>query len=318
MVEYSENAIPVLVVTGPTATGKTQVAIELAKKVDGEIVCADSMQIYKDLDIGTAKSTPAEMNAVPHHLFGFLPPEERYSVARYVEDAGNAVRDIHSRGKMPILCGGTGQYITAFTEGTVFMPVETDPQLRAKIYTELDQHGPQLLIDEIATSDAEYAASLHPNNHKRIVRAVELLRTTGYTIPQQNELSVPKERGYMSYIAVLHDAARQKMYDRINMRVDRMMKEGLLEEAFYVYQNKDRFVTAAQAIGYKELFPYFEKTATIQDSTDKLKQATRNYAKRQMTWFRGIDAAVWYDIGKLQAGKIAELIEKDSKKAFNY
>lgn len=308
----------VYAIAGPTATGKTEVAISLAKRIDGEILCADSMQIYKGLDIGTAKPTTWQMAEVPHHLYGFVDPAERYSVARYVEDATRVAEEILSRGRTPILCGGTGQYISAFADGITFTPAETDPALRADIYAELEEKGAQALIDEIAQADAQHAAALHPNNRKRIVRAVELLRTAGLSIPQQNAASRPKHPPFAVSVAVLHSPDRQQLYSRIEHRVDEMMAQGLLDEARRVFDDRARYGTAAQAIGYKEFFPYVEGQAALADCVDKLKQATRNYAKRQLTWFRRIDGAVWYDISNRTAGDLArEIINQKDMEGFS-
>ena len=312
MAGYSDNPIKVIAVVGPTATGKTAVAVQLAKRVGGEVVCADSMQIYRHLDIGTAKPTPAEMDGVPHHMYGIIEPSERYSVARYAAEASETARGIAARGNVPILCGGTGLYISSFIHGVAFDKRDENPEARDGIYAEYEQKGAGALIEEIAAADPVFAGTLHPNNKKRIVRAVELLRSRGYTIPKQNELSRSEKNNFLVHLAIINCSSREIMYNRINTRVDAMLDSGLLNEARYVFDNKNEFKTAAQAIGYKEFFGFFEGEKDIGECTEKLKQATRNYAKRQLTWFRREKEAVWYNTAdNVTSGKVAESIEKN-------
>ena len=313
MAGYNKNPIMTVAVAGPTATGKTAVAVELAKRIGGEVVCADSMQIYKGLDIGTAKPTTEEMDGVPHHLYGIVEPSERYSVARYVTEASSAAREIYARGKVPILCGGTGLYISSFIHGISFNERDEDNEVRRRIDAEFGRGGAEALIGEIAKTEPEFAAALHPNDRKRIVRAVELLRTQGYTIPKQNELSRSGENNYFVHLAIMNCRDREIMYNRINGRVDAMLENGLLDEARTVFDNREVFRTAAQAIGYKEFFGYFEGTSDLESCVEKLKQATRNYAKRQLTWFRREKDAVWYTADGVISGEIAENIEKNIK-----
>ena len=311
MTIQTPKPIHVIAVAGPTAAGKSAVALALAERLGGEIVCADSMQIYRGLDIGTAKPTPEERARVPHHMCDVADPGERYSVARYLAEAAEAVRDIARRGRVPILCGGTGQYISGFTRGLRFSGPPGDESLRAAIAAELEQKGPRALLDEIAAADPEYAATMHERDTKRMVRAVELLRTAGYTIPRQNELSKPKTKEFLINLAIINCDDRKMLYNRIEQRAGRMLARGLLEEARAVYQNRERFLTAAQAIGYKEFFPYFEDAAALEECVCRLKQATRNYAKRQLTWFRAETEAAWYSADHDPPGWIAEKIEKN-------
>lgn len=315
MAVSNSAAAPALVIAGPTATGKTALAVEAALALRGEIICADSMQVYRGLDIGTAGPGPKELAAVPHHLYGMLDPAERYSVARYVHDALAAARGISARGKLPVLCGGTGQYISAFIGETVFPPEQTDLRLRRALYADIEQNGPQKLLDELAAADSAFARALHPNDTKRIVRAVELLRTTGYTIPQQNERSRKENPEFSPFVAVLYARDRSVLYARIEVRADRMLARGLLDEARVVHENRERFATAAQAIGYKEFFPYFDGTADFQACTAAFKQATRNYAKRQLTWFRRIPSAVWYDIEDGQDNIAENIINEANRRS---
>ncbi len=302
---------PIVAVCGPTATGKTEIAIRLAHALDGEIVCADSMQIYDKLTIGTARPTADELARAPHHLFGTVDPARSYSVSDYVADAGAVIDRIAARGKTPILCGGTGLYIRALVSGVRFAEAETDLALRAQIWGELEQNGAQALLDEIARTDPDTAAALHPNNGKRIVRTVELLRITGRSLQALNIDSLADAQSYPCAMLVLYSENRSFLYDRIERRVDQMLAQGLLDEARLVYDNREWYKTAAQAIGYKDFFPYFEQTASLEDCIEALKQATRRYAKRQITWFRRDPDAVWQDI---ETQPVADILDAAVKK----
>ena len=267
----------IIVICGPTATGKTALSVALAKLLDGEVVSADSMQIYKGLRVGTAQATPEEMKGVPHHLVGFLPPEERFSVADYVRHAGECIAQITARGRVPIVAGGTGLYISSLVNGIDFTPDKADPAVRARLETELTEQGIGPLYARLQQVDPECAAKLHPNNHGRVLRALELYEQTGETMSCR----------------------------RIDARVDAMLAHGLLEEARLVYANRDAYHTAAQAIGYKEFFPYFEGKEPLEVCTAALKQASRNYAKRQLTWFRRMDGLIWLPAGEPEAAEAA-------------
>ena len=289
-----DNA-PLVAVGGPTASGKTAFAVELAKRLGGEVVCADSMQIYKGLDVGTAKATKEEMQGVPHHLMDFLPPEQPFSVAEYVSAAQKAVAGILARGRLPIVAGGTGLYITSLLSGVRFAPEQNDPALRAALQARAAAGQGQALYDELAALDPAYAKTLHPNDHNRVIRALELYRLTGRTMTQRRAASRPAQPPYRALCLCLRCADRAALYHRIDARVDRMVAAGILDEARFVYENRGSCRTAAQAIGYKEFFPYFESTATLAECTARLKQASRNYAKRQLTWFGRQTDAVWLD-----------------------
>ena len=287
----------IIVICGPTATGKTALSVALAKLLDGEVVSADSMQIYKGLRVGTAQAAPEEMKGVPHHLVGFLPPEERFSVADYVRHAGECIAQITARGRVPIVAGGTGLYISSLVNGIDFTPDKADPAVRARLETELTEQGIGPLYARLQQVDPEAAAVIHPNNQVRVLRALEHYRATGKKLSEQKAASLPPERPYRSLILGLDFPDRAALYRRIDLRVDKMLDAGLLAEAELVWNNRSRFRTAAQAIGYKEFFPYFEQTASLEACADKLKQASRNYAKRQLTWFRHMDGVVWLDAG---------------------
>lgn len=287
------NAPRVLVICGPTATGKTACSVTLAKMLDGEIICADSMQIYKQLSVGTAKATVEEMQGIPHHLMDFLSPDEVFSVADYVKAAHACIAQIASRGKLPILVGGTGLYIQSLLQGVVFSPQKTDPEMRAALQARLVQQGIGPLYEELCAVDPVYAATLHPNNHGRVLRALELYLHTGKTMSEQLAQSLPARRPYRSTIACLNFANRNRLYARIDARVQQMMAGGLLDEARLVYDHREAYRTAAQAIGYKEFFPYFEENALLSACVAALQQASRNYAKRQLTWFRRMEGVHW-------------------------
>lgn len=277
-----------LVICGPTATGKTALSVALAKQFSGEVISADSMQIYKGLDIGTAKVTVQEMQSIPHHLIDIIEPNVSYSVANYVSCATDSIRDITGRNKLPILCGGTGLYISSLINGIDFTPAEVDLNIREKLKCDLDILGIQEMYARLQKVDPAYAITLHPNNTVRVLRALELYEQTGIKMSEQIKRSQEVEKPYETLILFLTYHNRALLYDRINTRIDSMMEEGLIEEAAYVYDNRENFKTAAKAIGYKEFFPYFENEQPLAFCVDKLKQATRNYAKRQLTWFQAI------------------------------
>lgn len=301
------DKMPVVAVGGPTASGKTAFSVQLAKRLGGEIVCADSMQIYKGLDVGTAKATKEEMEGVPHHLMDFLPPEETFSVADFVEAANREVQAITGRGRLPVLVGGTGLYIESFLNGVRFAEQKTDPALRERLEKEAGELGAQAMHRRLAAIDPDYAATVHPNNVGRVIRALELYYSSGKTMSRQREESLPETPPFDSMVFCLAPAERSELYRRIDVRVDRMLEAGILEEAKMVWENRERYRTAAQAIGYKEFFPYFEGTADLAACTDKLKQASRNYAKRQLTWFRRMENVIWLEPGD---GQLVERAEK--------
>lgn len=290
--------LPVLVICGPTASGKTALAVNLAQKLNAEIISADSIQIYKQLNVGTAKPTEDEMQGINHHLIDFLQPNIKFSVADYIVNAQKIIEDIHSRNKTVIICGGTGQYISGLVNGISFIGAKPDTDLREKLTKQAQEEGIQVIYDKLCEVDKEYALTLHPNNQGRVIRAMELYIQTGKTMSEQLAASLPPEKPYNELVLCLNFDDRSKLYDRINLRVDLMMKRGLLNEAKLVYDNKENFYTAAQAIGYKEFFDYFEEVASIESCIDKLKQASRNYAKRQLTWFKRINNIKWLNAEK--------------------
>ena len=287
-----DNKIDVLAVVGPTASGKTKLSVELAKALNGEIVSADSMQIYKGMDIGTAKPTFEEMQGIPHHLMGFLDSKENFSVAIYVEMAHKIIADIHSKGKLPIVTGGTGLYVDSLLNSIKFFDNTSDDSIRDKYSELLEEKGLDYLLEKLKKIDYEtYEKLLEQRNAKRIIRALEFFEVTGKTISEQNRLS-KQDSPYNPIKIGLTCRDRQVLYDRINLRVDLMLKDGLLEEAEKVL-NSDLSNTAEKAIGYKELIPYFKGESTLDECVEVLKMNTRRYAKRQLTWFRRDQEINW-------------------------
>lgn len=283
----------VIAVGGPTASGKTALSVGLAKAFGGEIINADSMQIYKNLDVGTAKPSIEERQGVPHYLLDFLPPETPYSVADFTAAADPLIQEITARGKLPLVVGGTGLYITSLLNGMAFAPEKMDPAIRARLQERAEAEGGAALYAELQSIDPDYAAQVHPNNLPRVIRALELYAATGRRMSEERVNARPAEPPYRSLCLCLTCRDRAVLYDRIERRVNLMLENGVLAEAKQVYDHRDTYRTAAQAIGYKEFFPYFEGTGSLDECTARLKQATRNYAKRQLTWFRRQNDAVW-------------------------
>ena len=294
----------VIAVIGPTASGKTALSVELAKIFDGEIVSADSMQIYKYMDIATAKPTEAEKQGIPHHLMDFLEPSESFSVARYCDLANCAIKDIAARGKLPIIAGGTGLYVDSLLGGMRFEEQKIDLALREGIAAELEEMGIDHMLNVIRSFDPDSADRLSKErNPKRIVRCIEVYRLTGMTQTQLNETQQSADSPYEALKIGLTAADREYLYDRIDRRVDIMMENGLLEEARRFYE-ADFGDTAAAAIGYKELLPYLKGEQDIDTCVGNLKRATRRYAKRQMTWFRRDPSIRWFNIDEMNFEEI--------------
>lgn len=294
----------VVVVAGPTASGKTNLGIEIAKHFDGEIVSADSMQIYKNMDIATAKPNENELAQAKHYLIGFLDPDESFSVAKYKELAIGTIDNILKRGKLPIVVGGTGLYIDTLVKNTEFFDYEKS-DVREKLEERLKNEGIEVLLSELQQVDPISAEKLHTNDVKRIIRALEVYYITGETITRQCELSHLNESKYRFCTIGLTAENRQYLYDRINKRVDLMLQEGLIEEA-KAFFSQSYGSTAKQAIGYKELKPYLDGLVTLDEAVEKLKMETRRYAKRQLTWFRRNDKIHWLTIDTQDSDKLCE------------
>ena len=280
-----EQNIPVIAVVGPTASGKSGLAVQLAKWLDTEVVSADSMQIYREMSIGTARPTPEEMDGVPHHLVGFLPISQSFSVADYVTEAGACLRRIAGKGKIPILAGGTGLYVRSLLQNLDFSVGEKDEALREALWQQAEEQGVASLVEALRQFDPASAERIEPNNIPRLIRAIELYRTTGKTMTQLLEESRRTPSPYRVCMIGLNFRDRSVLYDRINRRVDQMLADGLLEEAAAVLEMESG-ETALQAIGYKELKPYLDGKTDLETAVEQMKQGTRRYAKRQLTWFR--------------------------------
>ena len=307
-----------IAVVGPTASGKTALAIALAKELGGEIVSADSMQIYRGMDIATAKPTPEEMAEVPHHLIGFWPPEKPFSVAQYALLAREKIDDILRRGRVPVLCGGTGLYIKAIVDHIQYEE-ETgeDAALRERLRRQAQDEGNLAVWRQLQAMDPQTAERIHPNNLGRVIRATEVMQVSGRSIREQEERSRQAPCPYHVLQIGLRYRNRENLYERIGRRVDAMAEAGLPEEARAVRQ-QGLTATAAQAIGYKELYDWMDGTLPLEEALENLKRSTRRYAKRQLTWF-GADARIrWIEPDALQAGETVteqamKIIENDGE-----
>ena len=300
----------VLAVAGPTASGKTWLGVELAKIYGGEVISADSMQIYKGMDIASAKPSEEEKQGIPHHLMDFLDRDVSFSAADYVSLANEKIQEILSRGKLPIIVGGTGLYIDSLLENVKFSEGGSDEDYRQELYAFAKEQGNEALHARLAELDPEAAEGIHPNNLVRVVRALEVCHVTGRRFSDLKRESRTVESPYDSLIIGLNFEDRQKLYDRIDLRVDEMVKAGLIEEARQLWQESG-MKTAANAIGYKELIPYFEGKAELDGCIDIIKQETRRYAKRQLTWFRRNSRIEWIMIDGFN--KKNEILEKCKK-----
>lgn len=305
----------ILAVVGATASGKTSLGVELAKKYNGEVISADSMQIYKGLDIASAKPTTEEMQGIPHYLIDFLDRDVSFSVSDYVKLANEKIKDIISREKLPIIVGGTGLYIDSLLNNVKFSEGGSDEVYREKLYTIAREKGNEYLYNILLETDPVSAETIHMNNLVRVIRALEVFHVTGRSFSELKAESRLIESPYDSLIIGLNFHDRQILYDRINKRVDEMLKMGLVDEAKNVWKAGNQ-KTASNAIGYKELIPYFENTMTISECVDRIKQETRRYAKRQLTWFRKNTRIQWIFLDEIN--KKSEILEKSQKTIENY
>lgn len=291
----SDKKKPLIVIAGPTAAGKTKTSILLAKKVEGEIISADSMQVYRYMDIGSAKATPEEMQGVPHHLIDVLEPTEDFNVVRFQSMAKAAMEDIYARGRIPILVGGTGFYIQSILYDIDFTENEADTSYRHELEHLAREQGNETLYQMLKEADPEAAANLHPNNIKRIIRALEYHRLTGQKISEHNQEQRQKLSPYEAYYFVL-TMDRARLYQRIDLRVDLMLEQGLVEE---VIKLKEMGLTkndvSMQGLGYKEILAFLDGRMTLEEAIYVIKRDTRHFAKRQLTWFRREPEAIWID-----------------------
>ncbi|MBM7659275.1 tRNA dimethylallyltransferase [Bacillus mesophilus] len=288
------NMEKVVVIIGPTAVGKTKLSIEVAKRFNGEIISGDSMQIYRSMDIGTAKITPEEMEGIPHHLIDIKDPTEPYSTAEFQTDVRKLIQEITARGKLPIIVGGTGLYIQSVIHNYHFSEKGSDEAVRKQLETELAEKGIDVLMERLQQIDPISAESIHPNNHRRVIRALEVYITTGKTMSDYMDEQEEELLYDLALIGLTLD--REILYHRINQRVDLMVEEGLEEEVRKLHDLGIKDVQSIQAIGYKELYQYLDGLISFQDAIELLKRNSRRYAKRQLTWFRNKMDVKWFDM----------------------
>ncbi|MGE5672561.1 MAG: tRNA (adenosine(37)-N6)-dimethylallyltransferase MiaA [Mycobacterium leprae] len=286
--------LPLLVLVGPTAVGKTALSVDLAERLGGEIISGDSMQVYRGMDIGTAKITPAEMRGVPHHLIDIKSPDEPYSVAEFQSQVDQLIRAIHGRGRLPMLVGGTGLYVRAVVQEYTFSEQETDHGLRAELAEAEAKNGPGYLHGQLAAVDPEAAARLHPNDLRRIIRALEVYTVTGVPI-SQTQVATQAERRYDDlFLGLTMD--RELLYGRIDQRVEQMITLGLAAEVQGLLQRYDPHLPAMEAIGYRETVQYLRGLLNMAEATALIKRNTRRFAKRQFTWFKKEPGVTWFDL----------------------
>lgn len=293
MVVKQQEKKPLIILTGPTAAGKTSLSIELAKSIGGEIISADSMQVYKKMDIGTAKIRPEEMQGVPHYLIDELDPSEEFNVVAFVEKSKEAMKKIYAAGHIPIIVGGTGFYIQALLYDIDFSQHEDKESYRKELEQLAKEKGKEYLYEILKKKDPEYATITHCNNVKKVIRALEYYKETGKKLSEHNEEQRQKESPYnFAYFVLYHD--REELYDRINRRVNLMMEDGLLFEVeSLIKEGYTKNLVSMQGLGYKEFFDYFDGRMTLEDTVDKIKKDTRHFAKRQLTWFRREKEVIW-------------------------
>lgn len=303
---------PLIVIAGPTACGKTDISIDLAEKVGGEIISGDSMQVYKYMDIGTAKATKEEMRGIPHYLVDELYPDEEYNVMLFQQKAKQYMEGIYSRGHIPIIVGGTGFYINALVYDNDFSE-EEESEIRKELYAVAENEGAERLHAMLAEVDPEYAANIHHNNVKRVARALEYYRLTGEKMSEHNKNAKEKETPYNLAFFVLN-MDREKLYERINLRVDIMMNNGLEQEVRKLIEmGYSPELVSMQGLGYKEFIPYFNGEISLEQVVDDIKKYTRRFAKRQLTWFRGQTNGTWLDMGTLSKDKALEIMLDELK-----
>ena len=298
----------VLAIVGSTASGKTAVSVELAKKIGGEIVSADSRLIYRDFDIGTAKPTAEERCGIPHYMIDIIPPERLYSAGDYKKDASEAVEKIISKGKIPIVVGGTGFYVRSLLGGLDIPDVPADENFRAEMDKFVEDYGRQALYDKLAAIDKTTADKLHYNDNVRVTRALEIFHATGKTMSEISSISKPP---YEVFYAGLNALDRAYLYDRANRRVDKMIESGLVDEVHRLVQKYGRTLPILKTLGYKEICEYFDGKISLEEAVGLIKKHTRNYAKRQLTWFRANPEIHWYYIDEMSQEEIVEKIIRE-------
>ena len=298
--EVKTEKTPLLIVAGPTATGKSDSAVELALRMNGEVISADSMQVYRGMDIGSAKVTVEEMRGVPHHLIDCADPSENWNVVRFQKEARRAVQDISSRGRLPILCGGTGFYIQALLYDIDFTQMDENTPLRDRLSALAAEKGPEAVHALLLEKDPASAAAIHPNNLKRVIRAIEFMEESGGSIAAHNLQQRERESAYRSVFFVL-TMDRARLYERIDRRVDIMMERGLVEEVARLRAMEiQRDSTSMQGIGYKQVYGYLDGEYDLEEAVRLIKRDTRHFAKRQLTWFKREKDVIWTDLDRFE------------------
>ena len=293
------NKPKVIVICGPTASGKTTLSIQLAQKINGEIISSDSMQIYKDMNIGTAKPDQQEMQGIKHYLLDFVEPNQRYSVADYKKDAENAIEDILQKGKVPIIVGGTGIYVDSLIYGIEYPNIEFDENYRKELERRVEKEGLEKLYEKAKKIDPQAMKKISRNDQKRILRVLEIYNATGKTKTEQ-EIESRKNEVKYDYRVFAINMDREKLYDRINKRVDIMIQKGLIEEVENLLKKYNEFPTAMQGLGYKEVVEYIQGKVLKEDMIENIKRESRRYAKRQITWFKKNKQTIWIGPNDLQ------------------
>ena len=293
---------------GQQHLGKTGISIELAKRIDGEVVSADSMQIYKYMDIGSAKPTKEEMQGIPHYMLDFVEPSERYSVADYKKEATKCIKNILEKGKIPIVVGGTGLYVNSLIYGINYADTKIDQEYRDLLEKEAEEKGLDSLYEKAYKIDKEAMKNISRNDKKRIIRVLEIYKQTGKTKTELDKQSLQNEKEF-DFKVFITNMQRDKLYEKINKRVDIMLEQGLVEEVKNLLKKYNEYPTAMQAIGYKETKLYLDGIITKEEMIEKIKMETRRYAKRQLTWFRQIKDAIWLDMEDPEETNIDKILE---------
>ncbi len=311
MYKHINEGDKLIIISGPTASGKTKTAINLAKDLDGEIISCDSMQVYKKMDIGTAKPTVEEMEGIKHHMIDVLEPTDDFSIATFKDMVFDCIEDIKSRGKVPILCGGTGFYTNAIIYNTVFSEMAKDDEYREELFKLAEEKGNEYLFNTLREVDPKSCEVLHENNVKKVVRALEFYKLTGGKISEHNEIERNKQPFFKTFQFIL-DINRETLYYRIDKRVDIMIEAGLVEEVeALINSGLSRNLVSMQGIGYQEFFKYFDKEQTLEETIELIKKNSRNYAKRQLTWFRNKSSGIWINMEDYDEKKILDEIKKN-------
>lgn len=305
----------ILALVGPTAVGKTKLSLRLAQDLKGEIISADSMQIYKGMDIGTAKASREERDLVSHHLIDIVDPDEEFSVADFQEEVDELIPKIDQQGKLPMLVGGTGLYVKSVIEGFIFPDMEKDWDLRNRLEEEAEEKGTEYVHDKLKEIDPKLADKLHPNDLRRVIRGIEVYRQTGKTSTHFKEKAKERPPRYDAVkIGLFRE--REKLYDRINKRVDQMIDQGLIEEVRSLYQQGyDLELTSMQALGYKQLINHFEGEYDLEEAIRLIKRDTRHFAKRQLTWFKRDDDIKWFDVGEYEFEELVTAVKSEISEA---